>query len=125
MDLRLAERIRLARRRAGFSQLALAKAVGADRSAVSHWESVREKNPSTEHLREIAIQTGVNFEWLATGRGAAATLEEDIPTAYAILVDDDQEMRLVEAFRKVPAASRVSLVELAEQLARLRSGRKS
>ena len=63
------QRIRLARRHAGLSQAALGAAVGVQRSAVGHWESARGKHPSMAHLREIALITGVQFEWLATGRG--------------------------------------------------------
>ncbi|MFX8735760.1 helix-turn-helix transcriptional regulator, partial [Acinetobacter baumannii] len=63
------QRIRLARRHAGLSQAALAAAVGVQRSAVSHWETAQGKSPSTEHMRQVALVTGVQFEWLATGRG--------------------------------------------------------
>jgi transcriptional regulator with XRE-family HTH domain len=51
------------------SQMTLAEAVQVQRSAVSHWESAQAKNPSVSHLREIAMATGVQFEWLVTGRG--------------------------------------------------------
>ena len=66
------QRIRLARRHAAMSQTQLAQAVGVQRSAVSHWEAPQGKNPSVKHLREIAMVTGVQFEWLATGRGQMA-----------------------------------------------------
>src|SRR3546814_1150338 len=64
-----AQRIRLARRTAGLSQAQLALELGVQRSAVSHWEAQRGK-PSMNHLRQLALLTGVQFEWLATGRGA-------------------------------------------------------
>ena len=64
------QRIRLARRHAGLSQASLGAAVGVQRSAVGHWEAARGKFPSVAHLREIALVTGVQFEWLATGRGS-------------------------------------------------------
>ena len=66
--------------------------------------------------------TGVQFEWLATGRGAMA-LCDDVragtrcrrPTRcwWTTRI----ELRLLRAFRAVSAQSRVSLVELSEQLA--------
>jgi transcriptional regulator with XRE-family HTH domain len=120
-------RIRLARRHAGLSQMQLAEAVHVQRSAVSHWESSQPKNPSVTHLREIARVTGVQFEWLATGRGDMALCDEvrlaSVPTADALLVDEPIELRLMRAFRSVSAPSRVSLVEIAEQLAASRTGR--
>jgi transcriptional regulator with XRE-family HTH domain len=114
-------RIRLARRHAGLSQLQLANVIGVQRSAVSHWESTQAKNPSVEHLRQLAVVTGVQFEWLATGRGGMALSNEvrmdSVPTAEAL------ELRLLHAFRDVSPQSRVSLVDIVEQLASQRTGR--
>ncbi len=122
-----AQRIRLARRHGGLSQAALARAVGVQRSAVSHWEGANAKSPSTGHLCEIAVATEVNFEWLATGRGAM-TLSRDvmldsIAPAYALLVEEPIELRLLAAFRGTTLQSRLALVEIAEELAVQRVGR--
>lgn len=121
------QRIRLARRHAGLSQAALGTAVGVQRSAVSHWEATQGKHPSMAHLRELALVTGVQFEWLATGRGSmglsADTAFDSVATAEAVLVDDPLELRLIAAFREAPVRSRAPLVEVAEQLASLRTGR--
>ncbi|HZH43867.1 MAG TPA: helix-turn-helix domain-containing protein [Lysobacter sp.] len=123
----LRQRIRLARRHAGLSQAALANAVGVQRSAVSHWETARGKSPSAEHMRQVAVTTGVQFEWLATGRGRMTLSPEDalesVAAADAMLVDDPLELRLIAAFRDLPLRSRAPLVELAEQIAELRTGR--
>lgn len=120
-------RIRLARRHAGLSQMQLAAAVQVQRSAVSHWESAHTRNPSVAHLRAVAMVTGVQFEWLATGRGAMVLCNEvrmdSVPTADALLVEEPIELRLVHAFRNAPPQSRVSLVEIVEQLAQQRTGR--
>lgn len=121
------QRIRMARRHVGLSQAALAKAVGVQRSAVSHWEATLGKSPSAAHLREVAMTTGVQFEWLATGRGRM-NLSEDVAmdsvaAADAVLVDDPLEMRLLAAFRETPALARAPLVEVVEQLAMSRVGR--
>ncbi len=120
-------RIRLARRHAGLSQQQLADMVGVQRSAVSHWESSQAKNPSVEHLRQFAMVTQVQFEWLVTGRGAMALSNDvrldSVPTAEALLVDEPIELRLLHAFRDVSAQSRVSLVDIIEQLASQRTGR--
>lgn len=120
-------RIRLARRHAALSQLQLAQAVGVQRSAVSHWEANPPKTPKVAHLREVARTTGVQFEWLATGRGTMGLSDEvrmaSVPTAEALLVDEPIELRLVRAFRDAPPQSRIALVEIAEQLASSRTGR--
>ena len=121
------QRIRLARRHAGLSQAALAAAVGVHRSAVSHWEANQGKLPSMHHLQQLALVTGVQFEWLATGRGkmnmSADAEFESVAAADALLVDDPLELRLLRAFREAPLRSRAPLVEIAEHLASLRTGR--
>jgi transcriptional regulator with XRE-family HTH domain len=123
------ERIRLARRVGGLSQSQLAQAVGVQRSAVSHWEAPVGKNPSVSHLRQIALVTGIQFEWLATGRGEMPLSREvqldSIATADALLIEDPLEFRLVEAFRAAPLRTRLSLLEVMEELAAQRTGRNS
>jgi len=121
------ERIRLARRAAGMSQNQLAQEVGVQRSAVSHWEAPLGKNPSVSHLREMALVTGTQFEWLATGRGEMPLSKDmqldSIATAEALLIEDPLEFRLVEAFRAAPLRTRLSLLEVMEELAAQRLGR--
>ncbi len=123
------ERIRLARRVSGLSQSQLAEAVGVQRSAVSHWEAPMGKNPSVSHMRQIALVTGIQFEWLATGRGEMPLSREvqldSIATADALLIEDPLEFRLVEAFRAAPLRTRLSLLEVMEELAAQRTGRTS
>lgn len=122
----LTERIRLSRRHGGISQAALAAQVGVHRSAVSHWESNKPKRPNIGHLLTIAVSTGVQFEWLATGRGmmlASMHVAEDPAAAtQAALPDNPQEAELLRAFRQAPLQSRPILVELVQQLARQRQG---
>ena len=76
------------------------------------------------HLRQLALVTGVHFEWLATGRGAmsptAEAMLDEVAAVDALLVDDALERRLLTAFRDAPIQARVPLVELAEQLAAAR-----
>jgi transcriptional regulator with XRE-family HTH domain len=121
------QRIRLARRHAAMSQTQLAQAVGVQRSAVSHWEAPQGKNPSVKHMREIAMVTGVQFEWLATGRGQMApsrdSVLDSVSAVDAMLVDDSLEQRLLMAFREAPVRARLALVELMEELASQRTGR--
>lgn len=121
------QRIRLARRHAGLSQQKLALAVGVQRSAVSHWEAPQGKHPTAAHLGEIAMTTGVQFEWLATGRGTMALSKDaqldSVATADALLVEDALELRMILAFREAPVRSRLPLIEVMEQLAAQRTGR--
>lgn len=120
-------RIKLARRLMNVSQTKLATEIGVQRSAVSHWESPLGKNPTLKNLRKIAEVTAVRFEWLATGRGAMAlsskTLADSIPAVLALMVDDELEVRMLEAMRDLSLDSKMSLVELAEQIAALRMGK--
>lgn len=116
-----AQRIRLARRHAGLSQTQLAQKIGVRRSAVSHWESAEGKNPSMTNLRTVATVTQVQFEWLATGRGAMQVSAEQaldsVAAAEAMVIEDGAEIRLIGAFRALPAKGRVMLLELAGMLA--------
>jgi transcriptional regulator with XRE-family HTH domain len=122
-------RIRMARRHVRLSQEALAKAVGVRRSAVSHWEAPLGKVPTVTNLCKIAEVTAVQFEWLATGRGTMALTREveldSVETAFAVLIEDQLEVRMIQAIRSIPLDSRMSLLELAEQLVALRLGRKA
>lgn len=121
------QRLRLARRHAALSQAQLAERAGVQRSAVSHWESDHGRNPSLRHLREVALATGVQFEWLATGRGEMLTSRDteldSVAAADALLVEDPVEQRLLLAFRVAPVRARLAIVELIEELAIQRTGR--
>lgn len=120
-------RIRLARRHSNMSQTQLAQAVGVQRSAVSHWEAPQGKNPSVKHLREVALVTGVQFEWLVTGRGEMTpsrdAVLDSVAAVDALLIDDPLEQRLLLAFREAPTRARLALVEVVEELAAQRTGR--
>ena len=123
----LTQRIRLSRRHGGISQSTLADLVGVHRSAVSHWESVKPKRPNIGHLLAVAVACGVQFEWLATGRGAMLLTEQaqmdSVATANVLMVEDEHELELLRAYRDTSSQSRIVLVELAQQLARQRLGR--
>ena len=123
----LHSRIATARRLAGLSQVELARQMGIHRSAVTHWESSKGRNPTMAHLRHIAEVTQVMFEWLATGRGPMSLTEsvrlDSVPAAEAVLVYEPAEMRLMQAFRDAPVKGQIALLELAEQLAAQRVGR--
>lgn len=114
----------MARRHLKLSQLKLAEAIGVHRSAVSQWEAPVGKNPTVGNLKKLAQLSGLHFEWLATGRGAMTLSSnerfEGVSAAHALLIDDDVEMRMITALRLATEESRMSLVDIAEQIAALR-----
>lgn len=72
----LGDRIARARKHAGLSQTELGKAFDRTRSAVSQWES-ETTEPTPANLRAIAVKCGVDYDWLATGRGIMAKSDQD------------------------------------------------
>lgn len=121
-------RIKMARRHLKLSQNGLAQVIGVHRSAVSQWESPIGKNPTLRNLKKLAELASIQFEWLATGRGTMALSKDveldSVPTAHALLIDDPLEIRMIEAMRGAANDSRMALVEMAEQLAASRLGRR-
>ena len=126
--MKMQERIRRARRKAGLSQAALADIVKVRRSAVSNWESAKDVLPSMQNLVAIAQACRVSIEWLGTGRGGMTSDPEalaDIPTADAELVDAHEERELLAAFRNLPRRSQQLVMELTEALQASRRGKKA
>ncbi len=115
-SMKLTERIRRSRRKAGCTQQALAEQLGVNRSAVANWESVGGSSPSSDHLQRLAKACDVSYEWLATGRGDIILPGHmhDVPAADVVLVEDPAEMRLLRAWRNASARFKVLLLELAE-----------
>ena len=112
-------RIRRARVAAGLTQSELARRLGIQRSAVTQWERAGGTSPSLGHLASIACETGVTFEWLATGRGAAQPEEGAfdialVPDDYA---RDELETRMLAAFRRIPGRRREAAVKVVELIA--------
>ncbi len=67
-----ASRVSAARRQAGLSQQQLARMLGVSRRSVTNWEKGGPaRPPSTGHLIDLAIKTGVSIDWLVTGRAQA------------------------------------------------------
>lgn len=113
---RLAGRIRKARMSQRMSQQDLANRLGVTRGAVANWESANATLPATERLQRIAQATGVNFEWLATGRGSCVyqTSLDDVPTADMEIVDDALELRLLRMFRAAPLRQHAKIFAVLE-----------
>lgn len=125
--MKMQERIRRARRRAGLSQAGLAELVNVQRSAVSNWESANGALPSMQNLLAVAKACRVSLEWLGTGRGAISAIPdalEDVPTANAELVDVEEERMLLAGFRNLPRRSQQLMIEMVSvmQSGRRRAG---
>ncbi len=113
--MKLSTRVRTARVRAGMSQAELAEALGVSRSAVGNWEAAKGRVfPSSERLSELALATGVSYEWLATGRGTPQAPNEGIPAADAEFVDDPVERRLLQAFRACGEPFKQAVLQIVE-----------
>ena len=123
--MKMQERIRRARRKAGLSQAALAEQVKVRRSAVSNWESANEVLPTMQNLVAIARACRVSIEWLGTGGGAMASDPDlaAIPVADAELVDAREERDLLAAYRNLPRRSQHLVLELAIALQGSRRGK--
>lgn len=128
VPVKIQERIRRARRRAGLSQAGLAALVNVRRSAVSNWESTsNEVMPSMQSLLAVAKACGVSLEWLGTGRGPVSLetgLVDDVPTADAELVDVEEERMLLAGFRNLPRRGQQLMIDMVEvmQSGRRRAG---
>lgn len=113
--MKMQERIRRARRKAGLSQAGLAELVKVQRSAVSNWESANDVQPSMQNMVAIARACRVSIEWLGTGRGGMTSDPEalaDIPAADAELVDAHEERALLAAYRNLARRSQHLVMEL-------------
>jgi len=110
----IGDRIKLAREAAAISKSELARRIGVHPSACIQWESVDGTHPKLDHLSQVAVELGVRFEWLATGRGdmrhVAGVREEGPEYAAARLSADEQ--RLLASFRALGARKQKSLLEL-------------
>lgn len=111
-------RIRAARQAARYSQEALASAVGVTQGSVGHWEHDRSE-PSTGKLAALATETGVRFEWLATGRGEMEYHKgvREEPAPYSPLPQDERQ--LLEHYRKLPTKAKKAMAKAVEAAADL------
>lgn len=96
-------RIRRARSLSRLTQSELARRLGIKRSAVSQWESEIGTTPSLSHLTQIACETDVCFEWLATGRGPTKPDPEAFSEAVVLkdFAQDELESRSLIALRRL------------------------
>ena len=115
-----ADRIRRARTLAGLSQIALAQALGVNRSAVAQWERRDGCLPSMQHLVALAKATQVQVEWLGTGEGEMNRIQPECcegltRDAYA---QDDLVSDCLVALRSMPVQVRKRLVTVIKLVAK-------
>jgi transcriptional regulator with XRE-family HTH domain len=114
----MSSRVRRARTQVSLSQAELARRIGVERSAVTQWERQQGTTPSVDHLVQIAVITGVHFEWLATGRGPSRA----DPAAFeaALVVEDFArdaiESSALAALRRLSVRRRAVAVQILELL---------
>lgn len=114
----MANRIRRARALARLSQSELALQVGVTRSAVAQWESRANIMPSTGHLSRIAVATGTQFEWLATGRGPSRLDEPQLESTGELreFAQTDTETRMLALLRRLSAQKQQMMCDMVEMM---------
>ena len=116
MTEQLADRIRIARRKAGLSQSQAAQVLAVHRGTVGHWERGAGHQPTNANLMQLAVLVAVSYEWLATGRGSmqVSSIEDEVAALRLdCFAQSDGEEQLLLAFRKLPEHKRNAIVELA------------
>jgi hypothetical protein len=90
------------------------------RSSVTQWESTRGTSPNVDHLAQIAKETAVCFEWLATGRGPSRPEAGAFDVALVVedYVRDEMESRVLAAMRRMTVRKKETLVLIVELLTR-------
>lgn len=115
----MSSRIRRARTRASLTQAELARRLGVQRSAVTQWERDHGTHPSVVHMAQIASETQVCFEWLATGRGECKPEEGALDCALKVqdYAQDELESRALMGLRRVSMRKREAVVKMIELIA--------
>lgn len=127
--MNIGDRIRLAREAAAISKSELARRIGVHPSACIQWESAGGTNPKLEHLAQVAVELGVNFEWLATGRGEMRyepAVRDQKPSygGQAGMRLSAEEQRLLKVFRRLTLRKKKSLLEMLDSFAGKRAAAK-
>ena len=99
-------RILRARRHIGLTQQQLAERIGVQRSAVAQWERLHGTRPASARLVAVALVTGVNFDWLATGRG---NMLVPVDSTFELSAE---EVDLVRSLRRLSPPRQAAVVGL-------------
>lgn len=112
------ERLREAMTDRGTDQRTLADAIGVTQSAISH--ILRGKTRQSKHLLEIALELGVNYEWLAGRSDEKVAPYESVQAPVA-----RSDLALLEHLRSLPDLEQVGVRALIENYGKLRRGTSS
>ena len=101
-------RIKEARKALGWSQAELARRMFVTQPSVAAWE-LGLKAPHMKNMPRLAMQLGVSFEWLTTGRGDMHTFTS--PDAREPSTDDwilPEERRLLSTYSRLKPQQRTA-----------------
>lgn len=112
----ISNRVRRARTQAALTQSELARRLGVQRSAVTQWECEGGTTPSVCHLAQVACETQVCFEWLATGRGPCSPDAGAFDLAVIVedFARDALESRILLGLRRVSEQKREAVMRVVE-----------
>lgn len=110
-ELSVGDRIRTVRNERGWTQDALAAAVGVSRSAVAQWETDR-AGQVRANLSRVAAALGVSVEYLLHGANPQVGLG----------AESGDELALLRLYRACDPEDRAFLLRTARKLARSRVG---
>lgn len=117
MELTVADRIRVARRRARLSQTQAAIAIGVHRGTFAHWERGGGHLPNAANVIQLAKTLKVSHDWLMTGRGSMDPEPVEFSAVrlqcFARSIDEE---RWLEAFRRLPPTLRQDWIRRVEVL---------
>lgn len=110
--MKISTRIREIRKERGFTQSDLGKRIGVSQPTVSDWEKgVTE--PTVDNLRLLAVELGVYFEWIVTGRGERDFKHEVRQEGESYRVEipiPDDETELISLYRKINSGKKEALL---------------
>lgn len=119
----LADRIRIARRKAGLSQSKAADLLFVHRGTYGHWERGAGHRPSSANQLQLALVMDVSYEWLATGRGSMQTSVDEGVTALRLdcFARSVEEEQLLLTLRELSTSKQTKVIDFAKSLAHTHS----
>jgi transcriptional regulator with XRE-family HTH domain len=117
--LTLADRIRIARRRANRSRQEVAAIIGVSPSAIRQWEHSRGTTPKPVNLLLLASFLGVSVDWLVCGSNTdkrPSRPEQHLPEWPAVdlttFAGDVAEELLLRSWRQANASTRAAVLSM-------------
>lgn len=115
------ERIKQIRKEAGLTLEKFGKRIGITAASCSTIESGK-SNPSTQTIRSICREFGVNETWLRTGTGephANRTRMQELDEIFEkVKLGDDARSRLTRATARLPDGAAEKFLSFVEELAK-------